>query len=70
MQQQETLPANGVSVLTQNYLQQLSARELLEQFNDISHQFSARLNYLDIDDLKKLQYYLRLISAELKGREA
>ena len=70
MQQQETLPANGVSVLTQNYLQQLSARELLEQFNDISHQFSARLNYMDIEDLKKLQYYLRLISAELKDREA
>lgn len=70
MQQQETLVANGVSVLTQNYLQQLSARELLEQFNDISHQFSARLNYMDIDDLKKLQYYLRLIAAELKVREA
>lgn len=56
--------------ITQSYLQQLTAKELLEQFLEISHQFSARLNHLELDELKKLQAYLRLIAAELKVREA
>ncbi len=70
MQHHENATSSVVLGLTQNYLQQLSPSELIDQFNDLSHQFSARLDNMDIDDLKKLQYYLRLISAELKAREA
>ncbi|RYF88895.1 MAG: hypothetical protein EOO00_10615 [Chitinophagaceae bacterium] len=70
MQHHENATSSVVLGLTQNYLQQLSPGELIDQFNELSHQFSARLDYMDIDDLKKLQYYLRLISAELKAREA
>lgn len=70
MAEQENVALAGVSDLTRNYLHQLSPKELLQQFLEISHQFSARLDVTEIDELKKLQYYLRLIAAELRVREA
>lgn len=63
------LAPEGVLEITQNYLQQISARELLEQFLEMSHRFSSHLGDMDLDELKKLQSYLRLIAAELKVRE-
>ncbi|MBL7698319.1 MAG: hypothetical protein JNK79_09180 [Chitinophagaceae bacterium] len=68
MAEVEKVTPEGVLEITQNYLQQLSAKELLEQFLDISHRFSSRLNDMSFDELKKLQAYLRLIGAELKAR--
>lgn len=70
MADQENAVTEGVTDITQNYLQQLTPKELLEQFLEISHRFSTRLEYPEIDELKKLQHYLRLIGAELKSREA
>ena len=64
------LPPEEVLELTQNYLQQISAKELLEQFMEMSHRFSSHLGDMDLDELKKLQAYLRLIAAELKVRQA
>lgn len=70
MQHHQDATPSVVLGLTQNFLQQLSPSELIDQFNDLSHQFSAKLNSMDVDDLQKIQYYLRLIAAELKVREA
>lgn len=70
MANQENVAPARVLEMTQNYLHQLSPGELLQQFLDLSHQFSSKLDITEIDELKKLQYYLRLIAAELKMREA
>ena len=70
MAEVEKVAPEGILEITQNYLQQLTAKELLEQFLEISHQFSSRLNDMSLEELKKLQAYLRLIAAELKSREA
>jgi len=69
MVESENVAPAKVLELTQNYLHQLSPKELLQQFLEISHQFSSRLDIVEIDELEKLQYYLRLIAAEIKERE-
>jgi hypothetical protein len=61
---------NGVSELTHTYLKQLTSKELLQHFVEISNQFTASLNSGEIDDLKKLHYYIQLIAAEIKSRDA
>jgi len=56
--------------LTEHYLRRLSAIELTELFTTISNQFTLHLSDCkDVEILKSLQTYLRLITDEIKARE-
>lgn len=68
--QQEKSAQQEANAMTLSYLQKLSNKELTELFVSISSQFSSRLVDCDnIEDLKSLQTYLHIITAEIKLRD-